>query len=277
MKALFAVLNDLFYFVFHEGFGFFDAKPSLVLSGRQKAIPISTPIAARAASRLQLKAGGDDGGLLENRGTVYVVVPEAHLFISPAAMLDGVVATLTYGTMLNILTSQNRWYEVAGEKLSGFVLKDAVSRDGVYPQFKFGQYYGADSTETKKLRTLISDEFHAGLIEAPLQNIEYVSYRLLRKEKILPWDDERPRTAGRWRQLLRGRRGVYLGIRPKAESVMEVVDEDGVGHVAFVESIFPDETIVISEVGYPEEGQYSERTLPKEEWREFRPVFIEVA
>jgi hypothetical protein len=44
-----------------------------------------------------------------------------------------------------------------------------------------------------------------------------------------------------------------------------------------VEAIFPNDTILVSEVGFKEPGVYTERTLGNEEWREYQPVFISVS
>lgn len=58
---------------------------------------------------------------------------------------------------------------------------------------------------------------------------------------------------------------------------MEYLTEDDTGHVAYVESVFPDGTITISEIGPWKDGVYGERSLAQEMWRELKPVFIEVA
>lgn len=51
---------------------------------------------------------------------------------------------------------------------------------------------------------------------------------------------------------------------------------DEVGHVAYVEAVFPDDTITISEVNFPDSGIYNERSLLKEEWKSLKPVFIQI-
>ena len=58
---------------------------------------------------------------------------------------------------------------------------------------------------------------------------------------------------------------------------MEYLFENEVGHLTYVEAVFPDTTIAISEVNFPDSGMYNERQLTKEEWKEFKPVFISVA
>lgn len=49
------------------------------------------------------------------------------------------------------------------------------------PQFTVGASYDASHKETIKLRILINDQFHAGVVEHPLTNVEYAVYKL--KEK----------------------------------------------------------------------------------------------
>jgi surface antigen len=70
--------------------------------------------------------------------------------------------------------------------------------------------------------------------------------------------------------------GVSIGVVPKVGSVIEYTFPDEIGHLAYVEAVFPDESIVLSEANYPDRGIYNERTLGKEEWTALNPVFIQV-
>ncbi len=64
-----------------------------------------------------------------------------------------------------------------------------------------------------------------------------------------------------------------MNVLPKTHSIMEyTIDE--VGYLAFVEAVFPDRSIKISEVGFPEDGYYREAIMTQEEYRELKPVFI---
>mgnify|MGYP000400181490 CR=1 FL=1 len=56
---------------------------------------------------------------------------------------------------------------------------------------------------------------------------------------------------------------------------MEYVSDEDIGHLAYVEAVFPDESISCSEIGEPERGYYNERTLGKEVWQHLKPVFIQ--
>jgi hypothetical protein len=57
---------------------------------------------------------------------------------------------------------------------------------------------------------------------------------------------------------------------------MEWYAEDGMGRLAYVEAVLPDETLRISGVGIAVSGEYSELVLKPSVWREWRPVFISV-
>lgn len=275
MNTLLEVVKDLTRFVFVEFFGWRDIHAEERHGKKTFAVALHSPLVTperKSAPLLPEKATKESDTL-----TVSVVAEQAHLFLEPVASFDSVIASVPYGTALTVYQAMNRWYRTVYRGHSGWVLKDAVTSDNIYPQFRLGQYYDAKNIETIKLRSFIHDEFNGGLIEAPLEDAEYVTYRLRQKAKVLPWGEVRPRVSGSWKQLLRGAPGVHIGILPRAESVMETVDDNGSGLLSYVESVFPDDSIIVSEIGFPEEGRYSERTLPKEEWREFRPVFIAVA
>ncbi|MCR4286353.1 MAG: hypothetical protein NUW00_05660, partial [Candidatus Kaiserbacteria bacterium] len=70
---------------------------------------------------------------------------------------------------------------------------------------------------------------------------------------------------------------VHVGVVPKMGSIMEYISDADTGHLAFVEAVFPDDTISVSEVNFPDSGIYNERELSKDEWKELKPVFIAVS
>jgi surface antigen len=51
--------------------------------------------------------------------------------------------------------------------------------------------------------------------------------------------------------------------------------DNEVGYLAYVEAVFPDDVITISEANFPDAGIYNERSLTKEEWKDLRPIFIQ--
>jgi len=217
---------------------------------------------------------------VEGKNTVmYVGSAEADLFMNPTKEFDGVIDVVPYGEMLMVLGLTGRFAHVSLNGTLGYIAReDLVDRAAyVYPEFVIGEANDIDDPNTIRLRAMIRDTFGAGKIEFPLQAGEYVLYRLLRKGIKVNWPKTRPRIPGRWHVLFRGVPGVHIGIVPRAGSVMEYVLDNDIGHVAYVEAVFPDETITISETNYPDSGIYSERTLTRDEWREYKPIFIQIS
>lgn len=213
----------------------------------------------------------------QERGMVmYVGVERAPVFQDAKRIFDGVIFTLEYGEMVLVREWKGRFARVALHGKEGWVLRDElVDRASyVYPSFVEGLPNVEDDVSTVRLRAIIKDEYYGGLLEYPLQAGEYVTYRLKRAGKKIPWSNVRPRNPGNWHRLLRGVDDVYMSISPTVGSVMEYMIHDSVGHVAFVETVSKDQEITVSEVNYPKEGMYSKRVLSQNEWKELRPVFI---
>lgn len=208
----------------------------------------------------------------------YIGSTRVPLFKSPTKEFDTVVSSLAYGSMVMVLEEKGRFSRVAANGVEGWVLReDLLDRAAyVYPEFSVGGENGPDDPNTLRLRASIRDEFNGIEAEIPLQAGEYVLYKLFRKGKAIDWPETRPRTPGRWHVILRGKENIKIGIAPKNGSIMECILENDVGHVAYVEAVFPDGSITISEANYPDHGMYSERTLTKGEWQAVHAVFIEV-
>lgn len=204
---------------------------------------------------------------------------EVPLFSNPTKEFDSVIETLPYGAPVAVSKEQGNWSFVTYLKTSGWLEREhLVSHQAqVRPYFVIKEYCGADSDTTKRLRRMIQDEFNAGAAGLPLQSEEYAYYKLLVRGLALPSIKARPRQAGRWQTLFAGERGVHISVRPKTGSIMEYVDEDDIGHLAYIEAVFPDESISISEVGEPQSGYYNERILGKEVWQHLQPVFIQLS
>lgn len=49
---------------------------------------------------------------------------------------------------------------------------------------------------------------------------------------------------------------------------------ESLGHLAYVDAVFPDDSLQITEANWPDEGVYNERVLVKEEWEGLEPRFI---
>ena len=98
----------------------------------------------------------------------------------------------------------------------------------------------------------------------------------MRRGIRIAWPEVRPRTPGSWHTILRGLPGVHVGVLPKQGMIIEYTEENDIGHLAYVEAVFPDGTITISEANHPHGGIYNERSLSRETWRSLQPLFIEV-
>ncbi len=215
----------------------------------------------------------------EKNVVMYVGTNETPLYMKPTQEFDTCIGILAYGEMAMVLEQRGRWAKVVCRELEGWVLReDLVDRAAyVYPEFVIGEENDVDDPNTARVRAMLGDTFGGAKVEFPLQAGEYVMYRLKRKGLSIPWPATRPRVPGLWHSILKGVPGIHMGIVPKTGAVMEYVFKEELGHVAYVEAVFPDETIHISEVNYPDRGIYNERIITREEWRELRPVFIQVA
>ena len=203
-------------------------------------------------------------------------LPEAPLQNTPYLMFDGVLGHLTYGAPVRVVRPAGRFAEIRFGLQRGFLERDALTSEvgRVFPEFTSGREYLADDPETAQLRMYISDEFAAAPLAVPLQPGELVTYRLGRAGRSLPWGSDRPRLPGQWQQLLRGKRGISIGIMPRTGAVMEYRDEEGTGFLAYVESVTPEESLTLVAASADETGVFTRDLVPKEVWREWRPVFI---
>lgn len=275
MDALRLVLTDLFQFVFLEWFGWRQVKRAVfpempVYEWLKPAIVNPRPLVKLEDVPPKIVPAS------KPKSSAFVLNQSANIYFLPTLTLDGILIKIPYATKVDIHEAQNRWFKVYYQGISGWMLREDLIEELREPQFKLGNFYGADALETKSVRNIINDEFMGGMANLPLSPEEYIVYRFKQRGVLIPWGKERPRLAGTWQQLLKGRAGCHLGIVPKTDTVMEIITDDNMGHLAYVESVFPDQSILISEVGFPEVSQYSERTLPKSEWIEWRPVFIEI-
>lgn len=279
MRIVLAVIDDLFQFARTRLFGIDDRliahertipemnlfQPSLLPSYKEKIYLLApaSPIEGQET--------------FSSPGSLYFVgINKAYLHTDPVVAFDVVLGELSYGDQVRVLKLGGRWAYVKAEDKEGWIFKDALREQAkdVFPAFEEGKLYDAANEETKKLRLCIHDMFWGDKSSLLLTDAEYVAYKLLRKGRSLPWTAERPRTPGTWQKKLRGKQGVHIGITPKTDSVMEYVIDD-IGYVAYVDAVFPDESIKLTAVGLIDEGVYSETTLGKEQWKELRPVFIE--
>ena len=214
------------------------------------------------------------------RNTVmYTAQSAVHVYKEPTTAFDSRLGTIPYGEMVMMLEPRGRFFHVMWGELDGWVLRDDLidRAAGIQPTFIIGEENNASDESTKRTRQLIHDEFGTISTELPLQAGEYIIYKLHKKGTRIAWPPMRPRIPGLWHTILRGAPGVHVAVTPKAGSVMEYLFENEVGHLAYVEAVFPDDTISVSEANFPDRGIYNERELTREEWRELRPVFIRIS
>jgi len=284
MRTLLAVIDDLWEFARTSLFGVLTTK----LDGgyfkdhsRSEEVEEEKTASLFAVNQHTEKKGAltiDVSSVPLMHGEQYFIgVPEAYLYTDPVVAFDTASSTHLYGTMVMVLKLGGRWAFVRVYDEEGWILKDVLREQAkdVFPSFVPEVVYDASNEETQKLRLCIDDMFLGGEVGTLLSDVEYVTFRLKRKGRSILWGTERPRIAGTWQKKLRGKPGVHMTITPKTESVMEFVTQDE-GHVCYVEAVFPDESIKVSTVGLYTEGVYHESMMQKEEWRELRPVFIEV-
>jgi hypothetical protein len=209
---------------------------------------------------------------------MYVGSGDAPLYLRPVREFDEVVVRVPYGSMVLAMEEEGRFVRVSYARYTGYMLRDDVADRAsfVYPEFVPGEENAYDDPNTLRVRACIRDLFGGGETEYPLQAGEYVTYRLFRKGLSISWAESRPRVPGRWHELLEGAPGIAIDTTPKPGAIMESLLGDDVGHVAYVEAVFPDEVITISETNYPDRGVYSERTLSKEAWGVDGTYFIHV-
>lgn len=211
---------------------------------------------------------------------MYALAKETPLYNDPTIAFDSRKAIIPYGSLVLVVEPVGRFYCVVWNTYEGWVLQEHLADRAsmVYPEFVPGQENSVDHVNTIRVRALINDEFGLGNSEFALQAGEYVLYKLMRRGLHIVWPTEHPpRTPGSWHLILRGSPGIHVGVVPRVGSILEYADEHDVGHVAYVEAIFPDGMIALSEAHFPHSGIYSERTLSKDAWRALKPVFIEVS
>ena len=209
---------------------------------------------------------------------MYTSAIDVPVYINPTIEFDTQTTTIPFGEMVMMTETKGRFHHIAWNDITGWVLKeDVVDRVAlIHPEFVIGESNLAEHPNTKHIRAILGDLFGVARTDFPLQAAEYVLYKLWEKEIVIDWPNVRPRTVGLWHQILRGVPRIHIGVIPKVGAVMEYIQKDDLGHVAYVDAVFPDNTISISETDYPDSGKYNERILTKEEWREFKPVFINV-
>jgi hypothetical protein len=281
MKVLIAVVNDLFQFVcqsFSGAVPYAPQKEVLLDTYQEKLNQIQYPLSVTEVLPevvIPSSVAADDTFRIGDQ--YFIGSIGTYFYHDPVVAFDSALEQLAYGTHVRLVSLQGRWAQVRIAGVVGCVFKDAlvVKSDAVYPSFVASVSYDAEHPDTMKLRACIDDEFGGARGEHALSPSEYVHYKLKQNKRAVAWGSVRLRIPGTWQRKLKGGIGVYIGITPKTESIMEYIVDD-VGHLAFVEAVFPDESMHITEIGKYNDSTYTEDTLQPEQWKELSPVFLEI-
>lgn len=276
MHTFIAVVKDLWEFLFENSVVLDKDKAvsaALVAVVPAPAAPRTLPAATLAPA---IAAPVPTAGLQGEKA--YVLVPTARLLQRPVVSFDGAVCAVSYADCVHVLGYEGRFAHVTFGSTTGWVLKDALTLQAheIFPVFHTGEIYSSQHPDTKKLRNLFHDEFLAGELCSTLQSMEFALYRQREVGRKIDWPLIRPRLAGNWQNILKGKLGIQIGVRPKTGAIIEYTKPDGTGFVGYTKAVHIDETIVIEGVGRLIEGEYREETVPKDEWHEWRPVWIQV-
>ncbi len=215
---------------------------------------------------------------IEKNTVMYAQSVRVPVYKNPTIEYDAQIGEVPYGEMVIVLEPKGRFYHIMWGTTEGWVLREDIADRAmrVHPEFAIGKENTVDHPNTAHVRAIIGDAFGLAQSEFPLQAGEYVLYKLWKRGKRIAWPEARPRVPGVWHKILRGVQNIHVGVVPKREAIMEYMIEQDVGHVAYVEAVYPDDTITISEANYPDSGTYNERELTKDEWKNLKPLFIHV-
>ncbi|MFM2381285.1 MAG: hypothetical protein RLZZ76_52 [Candidatus Parcubacteria bacterium] len=281
MQVLFAVIDDLFEFAYTALFGAttieVQSVPARLLSAPQVSEQPMLPTFSSVGSLLEERASTEEV-ILSGDSSFFIGEENVFLFYEPTFAFDSAICLIHYGTQVHVRKLGGRWAHVGSVVGEGWILKDALRKEStdVFPTLAPEAAYTHDHKEVQKLRLCIGDEFSGERSGLLLQDTEFVTYRQGRRGRKIPWTGERPRVAGEWQRLLRGKQGVHMSIVPKEGTIMEYTSDEE-GHLAFVEAVFPDQSISISSVGLMSEGEYTQAVLTHDTWKELRPVFISIS
>lgn len=291
MRVFLEVIEDLYFFATTVLFGWvrfghkMPAQLSLPVAKTSNANDVSgTPVKlydtvssdTRGAWSSDVEGVMQQGALPQRNTIVYCAHARVPLRTTPDTTQDTAIMMLSYGDMVMVLDAKDEWSYVASDGKKGYVPTSALAHHAaqVYPDFEIGKECGPRDTTTVRLRSYIHDEFSANLAGLVLQAHEYVYYKLMRRGIKITWPEIRPRTPGSWAHIFTTVPVAAVGKTPTTGAVMECTYHDGRSHLAYVEQVFPDGSIKISEADWPNRGIYNERMLVAAEWRALSPAFI---
>jgi len=209
---------------------------------------------------------------------------------TPEIKTDNILEVLNYGQEVTKIEERDKWLRVQynlGKEgwISSLYLteKKPIDRSQVapkedfqdaFPKFKIGVANLANDNNTINLRKIINDEFGGSRNGWDLQCTEYTQFRVQQMGIAIKWPVDRPRHGGLWAGIFE-KCGFYEVLNtPKAGCAMcfttgfRTPEMNTIGHVAFVEQVFNDESVKITEANWPPPGKYNERRVSKAEWQD---------
>jgi len=209
---------------------------------------------------------------------------------TPEIKADNILEVLGHGQEVTKIEEQDKWFKIQynfGKKgwVSSVYLTENKPVDNsqvppkediqdALPKFKIGVANLAHGDNTIKLRKIINYEFGLDFDNDELQCTEYTQYRIQQMGIKIQWPTKRGRNGGNWANIFK-KYGLYKILdSPKAGCAMcfttgfRTPAMNATGHVAFVEQVFDDESVKITEANWPPPGKYNERRVPKAEWQD---------
>lgn len=225
-----------------------------------------TQPASRIGSREELTSGQD----------AFILFPDTPCYLRPALVKDTVLGVFGYATKVKVVAQQADWVRITDGDIEGWTECSHLTQKetDVLPTFEVGAVYDADHPETLKLRTYISDEFGVVFLHTAALNSEYVWFKMLQQRTHFSWPPLRPRTPGRWSEILRPEPSVHISAVPLTGSIMEYMDKKNVAQLYFVESVTPEEAVTVNGFTGADNGEFISCTFTKDEWTSLRPRYI---
>lgn len=211
---------------------------------------------------------------------VFVTAKDLNVRTSSDTSSNGnIIGKLSYGEEVEPLTLENGWYKINYQNKDGWISK--LYTHGIVDKpidnivnLRIGIPNDLKSQNTISIRNIINDEFGGGKNGWDLQCVEYVQYKIQILGCNINWPVKSGRDGGKWAEIFSAQGKYAVTETPGMSCAMSFTNMPGYGHVAFVEDIFPDSSIKISEANWPGKGKYNERIINKVMQQKYGAKFI---
>lgn len=198
---------------------------------------------------------------------------------------DNKIETLPFGKEVKVIEKKEDWFKINYDGKEGWVCSQFLSEENPkistsevkkqlsedFPVFEIGCANLVSDENTKRVRKIINDEFTGGRNSWSFQCVEYVHFRIKINQKVnIAWPSDRPRHGGLWAAIFQKNNQYKVLDEPKEGCAVSFSNPNfnaPYGHVAYIEKVFSDQSIRISEANWPSNGVYNERILSKEQWK----------